>query len=72
MKTRHLLLAFLALATVSCGLKKGIEMSKILTQVDPTIGTGGHGHVFVGANVPFGMVQAGPQQIIDAWDWCSG
>lgn len=72
MKTRHFLLAFLALATVSCGLKKGIEMSKILTQVDPTIGTGGHGHVFVGANVPFGMVQAGPQQIIDAWDWCSG
>ena len=28
--------------------------------VDPFIGTGGHGHVFVGANVPFGMVQLGP------------
>ena len=25
--------------------------------VDPKIGTGGHGHVFVGANVPFGLVQ---------------
>jgi len=40
--------------------------------VDPYIGSGGHGHVFVGANVPFGMVQLGPQQIRDAWDWCSG
>ena len=72
MKIRNFLLLVLACAATSCGLKKGIEMSKILTQVDPTIGTGGHGHVFVGANVPFGMVQAGPQQIIDAWDWCSG
>ena len=40
--------------------------------VDPYIGSGGHGHVFVGASVPFGMVQLGPQQIKDGWDWCSG
>lgn len=40
--------------------------------VDPYIGTGGHGHVFVGANVPFGAVQAGPQNIHKGWDWCSG
>ncbi len=44
-----------------------------LTQyVDPRIGTGDHGHVFVGANVPFGMVNAGPTQIESGWDWCSG
>ncbi|MFA5443688.1 MAG: GH92 family glycosyl hydrolase [Bacteroidales bacterium] len=44
-----------------------------LTQyVDPFIGSGGHGHVFVGANVPFGMVQAGPVQYNQGWDWCSG
>ena len=30
--------------------------------VDPFIGTGGHGHVFLGANVPFGNIQAGPTQ----------
>ena len=36
------------------------------------IGTGGHGHVFVGANVPFGMVQLGPTSIPQEWDWCSG
>lgn len=40
--------------------------------VDPKIGTGDHGHVFMGANVPFGMVNAGPTQIEQGWDWCSG
>lgn len=40
--------------------------------VDPHIGTGGHGHVFVGANVPYGMVQVGPTSIPQTWDWCSG
>ena len=40
--------------------------------VDPKIGSGGHGHVFVGANVPFGAVQLGPTSIPQAWDWCSG
>ena len=40
--------------------------------VDPFIGTGGHGHVFIGANVPFGFVQLGPSQQTQGWDWCSG
>ena len=40
--------------------------------VNPKIGTGGHGHVFVGANVPFGFVQLGPTSIPQSWDWCSG
>jgi predicted alpha-1,2-mannosidase len=40
--------------------------------VDPYIGSGGHGHVFVGANVPFGAVQLGPMNIFKGWDWCSG
>lgn len=40
--------------------------------VDMKIGTGGHGHVFMGANVPFGMVQVGPTSIPQTWDWCSG
>ena len=44
-----------------------------LTQyVDPFIGTGFHGHVFMGANVPFGAVQLGPVNISQGWDWCSG
>lgn len=40
--------------------------------VDPYIGSGFHGHVFVGAHVPFGAVQLGPTQISEGWDWCSG
>jgi predicted alpha-1,2-mannosidase len=40
--------------------------------VDPMIGSGGHGHVFVGASVPFGAVQLGPNNIFKGWDWCSG
>ena len=40
--------------------------------VDPFIGSGGHGHVFVGASVPFGAVQVGPANFHQGWDWCSG
>ena len=40
--------------------------------VNPYIGTGFHGHVFVGANVPFGAVQLGPTNLSKGWDWCSG
>jgi predicted alpha-1,2-mannosidase len=40
--------------------------------VNPFIGTGAHGHVFLGANVPFGAVQLGPVNLSEGWDWCSG
>src|SRR5215510_12747057 len=40
--------------------------------VDPYIGSGGHGHVFVGASVPFSAVQVGPDNFYQGWDWCSG
>lgn len=40
--------------------------------VNPWVGTGGHGHVFLGANVPFGYVQLGPTERNQGWDWCSG
>jgi predicted alpha-1,2-mannosidase len=36
------------------------------------IGTGGHGHTYPGATVPFGMVQLSPDTYNDGWDWCSG
>jgi predicted alpha-1,2-mannosidase len=41
--------------------------------VNPMIGTGGHGHTYPGASVPFGMVQLSPDTRIDgSWDGCSG
>ena len=49
-----------------------IDEEKLTSYVDPLIGSGEHGHVFVGANVPFGMVQLGPTSINQTWDWCSG
>lgn len=46
--------------------------SHLTSLVNPFIGTGGHGHVFLGANVPFGFVQLGPTNRKEGWDWCSG
>src|SRR5947207_15371838 len=39
--------------------------------VDPFIGTGGHGHTFPGATMPFGMVQLSPDTRLTGWDGCS-
>ena len=43
-----------------------------INYVDPFIGTGGHGHTYPGATVPFGMLQVSPVNGISSWDWCSG
>lgn len=44
-----------------------------LTQyVNIRIGTGGHGHTFPGAVLPFGAVQLSPDTYTRGWDWCSG
>jgi len=40
--------------------------------VNPFIGTGGHGHTFPGATMPFGMMQLSPDTRLDGWDGCSG
>ncbi|MDC0230956.1 GH92 family glycosyl hydrolase, partial [Aureispira] len=40
--------------------------------VNPFIGTGGHGHTYPGATVPFGMMQLSPDTRLDGWDGCSG
>ena len=51
---------------------KPARATRLTRYVDPYIGTGGHGHVFLGASVPFGAVQVGPSNINKGWDWCSG
>lgn len=54
-------------------LSYGIAQQNYSDHVDPMIGTGGHGHTFPGATVPFGMVQLSPDTRIDgSWDGCSG
>lgn len=66
MKKSYLLLSlFITVATMAQQ-----DYSK---HVNPFIGTGGHGHTFPGATVPFGMVQLSPDTRIDgSWDGCSG
>ena len=61
------LTAVVALATIF-----SVSAQDYTQYVNPFIGTGGHGHVFLGANVPFGNIQAGPTQKKQGWDWCSG
>lgn len=39
---------------------------------DVFIGTGGHGHTFPGASLPFGMAQLSPDTDNARWDACSG
>ena len=65
--TRLLFAATMMLAACTQAPKE-----KLTDYVNPLIGSGGHGHVFVGAHVPFGMVQLGPTSITTTWDWCSG
>ena len=38
----------------------------------PLVGTGGHGHTYPGATVPFGFVQVSPDTRTEGWDACSG
>ena len=73
--------AFKLLALTSCVLLaagNGVAQQNysksegLLQYVDPYIGSGYHGHVFVGTSVPYGMVQLGPTNIHKGWDWCSG
>lgn len=69
----YLPLVMLLATSCATGDKNTTDNTCDYTQyVDPKIGSGGHGHVFVGANVPFGMVQLGPTSIPQSWDWCSG
>ncbi len=49
-----------------------LEQEDVLRFVNVAVGTGGHGHTYPGATVPFGMVQLSPDTFNDDWDWCSG
>lgn len=45
---------------------------RLTARVDPFVGTGGHGHTYPGASLPFGMVQVSPDTRLEGWDGCSG
>ena len=60
------------LSTLVPAIASSVNAEGFASRVDPFIGSGGHGHVFVGASVPFGAVQVGPNNFHQGWDWCSG
>ena len=68
---KFLLLSCLMCAFGCTGADK-LEVINPVAYVDPYIGTGGHGHTFLGVTAPFGAVQIGPNNINKGWDWCSG
>lgn len=48
------------------------KQGALVNYVNPFIGTGGHGHTYPGATMPFGMMQLSPDTRLDGWDGCSG
>ena len=72
---KNLLIVMFSALVASCGgnsVNQANDEIDYTAFVDPRIGTGGHGHVFYGANVPYGFVQLGPTSIPQEWDWVSG
>ncbi|MDN3546775.1 GH92 family glycosyl hydrolase [Mucilaginibacter aquaedulcis] len=72
-----LTITFLIIAVATASAQKAQKTEKKKEKdyaqlVDPFIGTGGHGHTYPGAVVPFGMVQLSPDTRLSGWDGSSG
>jgi predicted alpha-1,2-mannosidase len=65
-KTAFLLLVSVAFSCLTIAQKTPADF------VNPFIGTGGHGHTYPGATLPFGMVQLSPDTRLEGWDGCGG
>ncbi|WP_218841820.1 GH92 family glycosyl hydrolase [Winogradskyella ursingii] len=77
MKNPKLISAFLVIALFfSCEEKTEIPPAEkdqpLINYVNTFIGTGGHGHTYPGATLPFGMMQLSPDTRLEGWDGCSG
>src|SRR5215211_3573081 len=68
---KHIL--YLTFFILHFAFSKNLFAQKEYTQlVNPFIGTGGHGHTYPGASMPFGMVQLSPDTRMADWDGSSG
>ena len=61
------LLILIAIITCACN-----DIKKNSDYVNTFIGTGGHGHTYPGATMPFGMMQLSPDTRLEGWDGCGG
>ncbi|MDC7994721.1 GH92 family glycosyl hydrolase [Altibacter sp. HG106] len=73
---QQLLVFLFAGLLLSCSNKEATMPAQkdapLTSYVNPFIGTGGHGHTYPGATLPFGMMQLSPDTRLDGWDGCSG
>jgi len=71
-----LLLSFVVGLFFSCSetdtILPAVKEGQLTSYVNTFIGTGGHGHTYPGATMPFGMMQLSPDTRLDGWDGCSG
>jgi len=75
MKHEQYLLYMLLFLMLCCTKEQGVTaklQQPLISYVNPLIGTGGHGHTFPGATLPFGMMQLSPDTRLEGWDGCSG
>jgi predicted alpha-1,2-mannosidase len=68
----HLLSLLLGLFMAGPCMSGSLDRPDNTGYVNPFIGTGGHGHTFPGATLPFGMVQLSPDTRTEGWDACGG
>lgn len=67
-----LVLSCLFACTNSASDSNNSTQNKLIQYINPFIGTGGHGHTYPGATMPFGMMQLSPDSRLTGWDGCSG
>ncbi|WP_432221035.1 GH92 family glycosyl hydrolase [Flavobacterium sp. TMP13] len=73
MKKFGIISLFCAVFLLSCqGSKDVVNQIKLISFVNPFIGTDGPGNTYPGATVPFGMVQLSPDIGIPGWDRIAG
>lgn len=72
MKWHSFLMSIIALLHCTQLQAQKASQNTLVKYVNPFIGTGGHGHTYPGATVPFGMLQLSPDNATEGWDWSSG
>ncbi|WP_240642352.1 GH92 family glycosyl hydrolase [Nonlabens xiamenensis] len=77
-KINYLIAGLICICFLGCGDQHKLmdqtsaDDRPLTSYVNPFIGTGGHGHTYPGATLPFGMVQLSPDTRLEGWDGCSG
>ena len=70
---KHMKSTLLTLWMIISSIFIQAQTKNYVQYVNPFIGTGGHGHSFPGATLPYGMVQLSPDTRVDgSWDGSGG